>query len=87
MKVYVVVGFFNGNDSYYILSRYGVKSTLEKAQEELKIIKREILEELENNNIDVNSIEIKENDTRLTIIYGNDDVELYQIEERELDYE
>ena len=84
MKVYVVVGCYSGNEVSTILSSYGVKSTLEKAQHELQLIKEETLQDCEENDIDA---EIIESELGLHIIYDNDDEEIYNIEERVVDYE
>ena len=84
MKVYVVVGCYSGNEVSTILSNYGVKSTLEKAQHELQLIKEETLQDCEENDIDA---EIIESELGLRIIYDNDDEEIYNIEERVVDYE
>lgn len=85
MKVYVVVGLYNGDEMSTLLSQYGVKSTLEKAKEELQIIKKETLEQIKNN--DCLNAEIIESELSLHIIYDNDDEEIYNIEERVIDYE
>ena len=85
MKVYVVVGVYSGDEISTILSNYGVKSTLEKAKEELHIIKQETLEQIKDN--DCLDAEIIESELGLRIIYDNDDEEIYNIEERVVDYE
>ena len=85
MKVYVVVGVYSGDEISTILSNYGVKSTLEKAKEELQIIKQETLEQIKDN--DCLDAEIIEIELGLRIIYDNDDEEIYNIEERVVDYE
>ena len=85
MKVYVVVGVYSGDEISTILSNYGVKSTLEKAKEELQIIKQETLEQIKDN--DCLDAEIIESELGLHIIYDNDDEEIYNIEERVVDYE
>lgn len=84
MKVYVVVGVYSGDEISTILSNYGVKSTLEKAKEELQIIKQETLRDCEESGINA---EIIESELGLRIIYDNDDEEIYNIEERVVDYE
>jgi hypothetical protein len=71
MKVYVVVGVYSGDEISTILSNYGVKSTLEKAKEELQIIKQETLEQIKDN--DCLDAEIIESELGLRIIYDNDD--------------
>ena len=91
-KVYVVLGHYlsnnTSNNSYSILSEYSIKSTLEKAQEELKLIKNEIIADyVEYNGLDINNLDIKETANGLKIIYGNEDVEEYIIEERFIDLE
>ena len=91
-KVYVVLGHYlsnsTSNNSYSILSEYSIKSTLEKAQEELKLIKNEIIADyVEYNGLDINNLDIKETANGLEIIYGNEDVEEYKIEERFIDLE
>ena len=85
MKVYVVVSVYSGDEISTILSNYGVKSTLEKAKEELHIIKQETLEQIKDN--DCLDAEIIESELGLRIIYDNDDEEIYNIEERVVDYE
>ena len=85
MKVYVVVGVYSGDEISTILSNYVVKSTLEKAKEELQIIKQETLEQIKDN--DCLDAEIIESELGLRIIYDNDDEEIYNIEERVVDYE
>lgn len=84
MKVYVVVGVYSGDEISTILSNYGVKSTLRRAKKELKLIKEETLRDCEENGINA---EIIESDLGLRIIYDNDDEEIYNIEERVVDYE
>lgn len=90
-KVYVVLGHYlsknTSNESYSILGKYSIKSTLEKAREELKLTKAEILEEYEQNGLDINNLIIKETADSLKIIYGCDDIETYKIEERFIDLE
>ena len=66
MKVYVVVGVYSGDEISTILSNYGVKSTLEKAKEELQIIKQETLEQIKDN--DCLDAEIIESELGLRII-------------------
>lgn len=85
MKVYIVVGVYSGDEIGTLLSQYGVKSTLEKAKEELQIIKQETLEQIKND--DCLNAEIIESELGLRIIYDNDDEEIYNIEERVIDYE
>ena len=84
MKVYVVVGLYSGDEISTILSNYGVKSTLRRAKKELKLIKEETLRDCEENGINAKIIE---SELGLRIIYDNDDEELYNIEERVVDYE
>ena len=87
MKVYVVVGHYLSyeDESYSILSKYAVKSTLEKAQKELIAIKEEIIENYENSGCDISWLDFKETETSLKVIYGNEDEENYTIEERIVD--
>ena len=84
MKVYVVVGLYSGDEISTILSNYGVKSTLRRAKKELKLIKEETLRDCEENGINAKIIE---SEVGLRIIYDNDDEEIYNIEERVVDYE
>ena len=84
MKVYVVVGLYSGDEISTILSNYGVKSTLRRAKKELKLIKEETLRDCEENGINAKIIE---SELGLRIIYDNDDEEIYNIEERVVDYE
>lgn len=81
-KVYIVVGTMLGNEVYSVISKYGVKSTMEKAQKELEIVKNEILEN-EKDRI----MEIKEKNNGFEVIYDNDDLEIWQILERVVDDE
>ena len=89
-KVYVVLGHYSSNNtnnkSYAFLSEYSIKSTLKKAQYELKLIKKEIIADYADyNGLDINNLKIKEEPNYLKIIYGNGDVEEYIIEERLID--
>ena len=89
-KVYVILGHYSNNNtrnsSYSILGAYSIKSTLKKAQYELKLIKKEIIADYADyNGLDINNLEIKETANDLKIIYGNGDVEEYIIEERFID--
>lgn len=89
-KVYVVLGHYCNNNtrnsSFPFLSAYSIKSTLKKAQYELKLIKKEIIADYADyNGLDINNLEIKETANDLKIIYGNGDVEEYIIEERFID--
>ena len=91
-KVYVVLGHYlsnsTSNNSYSILSEYSIKSTLEKAQEELKLIKKEIIADyVDYNGLDINNLDIEETANGLKIVYGNEDIEEYKIEERFIDLE
>ena len=91
-KVYVVLGHYlsnsTSNESYSILGKYSIKSTLEKAQEELKLIKKEIIADyVDYNGLDINNLDIKETANSLEIVYGNEDIEEYKIEERFIDLE
>ena len=81
-KVYIVVGTMLQNEVYSVISKYGVKSTMEKAQKELEIVKNEILEN-EKDRI----MEIKEKNNGFEVIYDNDDLEIWQILERVVDDE
>ena len=85
-KVYIVVGVFNGDNVYSILSRYAVKSTLEDAKEELKLIEKEITSDYEDNGMSADWLTFKHGETSLKVIYGNDYEETYTIEERIIDY-
>lgn len=87
MSVFIIIGCYKGEDAYPILSQYGVKSTFEKAKKELNIIKNEIIEEYKEEGLNPNQLTFREYDNSLKIIYGNDDYEIYNIEEREIDYE
>lgn len=89
-KIYVVLGHYCNNNtrnsSYSILSAYSIKSTLKKAQYELKLIKKEIIDDYADyEGLDINNLTIKETTNDLKIIYGNGDVEEYIIEERFID--
>ena len=62
-KVYVVLGRYSNNNtrnsSYSILSAYSIKSTLKKAQYELKLIKKEIIADYADyNGLDINNLKI-----------------------------
>lgn len=81
-KVYIVVGTLLGNEVYSVISKYGVKSTMEKAQKELEIVKNEILENEKDR-----TMEIKEKNNGFEVIYDNDDLEIWQILERVVDDE
>jgi len=81
-KVYIVVGTMLQNEVYSVISKYGVKSTIEKAQKELEIVKNEILENEKDR-----TMEIKEKNNGFEVIYDNDDLEIWQILERVVDDE
>lgn len=81
-KVYIVVGTMLQNEVYSVISKYGVKSTMEKAQKELEIVKNEILENEKDR-----TMEIKEKNNGFEVIYDNDDLEIWQILERVVDDE
>lgn len=85
-KVYIIVGVYNGDSVYSIMSRYCVKSTLEDAKEELKLIEKEIIDMYKDNNMNEDWLTFKYGDRSLKVIYGNDDEEIYTIEERIIDY-
>ena len=85
-KVYIIVGVYNGDNVYSIMSRYCVKSTLKDAKEELKLIEKEITSDYADNGISADWLTFKYGDRSLKVIYGNDDEEIYTIEERIIDY-
>ena len=86
-KVYVVIGLIDneGSTTFATLSEYGVKSTLEKAQQELNSIYNELLEEIKENGLNI--VEQERIDNKLTIEYDNGSYEEYIIVESYIDKE
>ena len=93
MKVYVIVGASLCSSGFEpSVSPYGVKSTLEKAQEELKVIKDEIIEDYESEygdeyEDDELCYNLRESENGFSISFDNDDEYVYNIKVVEIDYE
>lgn len=84
-KVYIITGAYLCSDDLGVnLSNYCVKSTLEKAKEELRLIKKETIEDLEENDVDYDLVETEK---CLKFYYDNDDIDIYEIFERNIDEE
>ena len=84
-KVYIVVGLCYNEESganFSIISKYGVKETLENAKQELQFCLQEIKKEWNNNEIEVAEENINDTSFNISIEYG--EYYNYEIKEREI---
>lgn len=84
-KVYIIASaVLGGDDLCACVPTYSVKSTLEKAKEELENIKIELMEEYEYGNFEY---EVVETENSIKFYYDNGDIDVYEIFERNIDEE
>lgn len=85
MKVYIVVGLIISNDDIFpSISKYGIKSNIQSAKDELKLITKELREDIKKHNIKILSSE--KYDTKISFELDNGTIEEYQIMERTVDF-